>query len=151
MSRADVGPALFWIAIAVWMAYAAFDLGLGSVQDPGSGFVLFWVAVSMLALSVAVLAAALRARAGEAGALWSDTRWGKIASVVLALIVYAVALPRLGFILTTTLVLFFLFKVIEPQRWWVAIVGAVASAIIGYVVFKVWLGAQLPSGWLEIG
>jgi hypothetical protein len=33
----------------------------------------------------------------------------------------------------------------------VAILGAVSSALLAYLVFKVWLGAQLPAGFLELG
>ncbi|MBI2316136.1 MAG: tripartite tricarboxylate transporter TctB family protein, partial [Betaproteobacteria bacterium] len=50
----------------------------------------------------------------------------------------------LGFVAATTLLLVFLFKVVEPQPWWIAVGGAVASTLVAWVVFHVWLGAQLP-------
>jgi putative tricarboxylic transport membrane protein len=149
--RGDVGSAVFWMAVGVGVAYAGYDLGLGSVQDPGSGFILFWVGLGMLALAVAVLVAALAAApAGAEAAPGGGRRW-KVALVLLALVVYAYALPHLGFVLTTTMVLIFLFKIVEPQRWSIAIGGALASAVIAYVLFKVWLGAQLPPGPFGVG
>jgi Tripartite tricarboxylate transporter TctB family len=105
----------------------------------------------MLALAVAVLVAALAAApAGAEAAPGGGRRW-KVALVLLALVVYAYALPHLGFVLTTTMVLIFLFKIVEPQRWSIAIGGALASAVIAYVLFKVWLGAQLPPGPFGVG
>ncbi len=71
--------------------------------------------------------------------------------VVAALVAYAWVLSWLGFIGTTVTLLVVLFKFVEPQRWSVALGGAVASALLAYAVFHLWLGAQLPRGVLELG
>ena len=151
MHRADAGSAVFWMAVGAGVAYAGYDLGLGSVQDPGAGFILFWVGLGILALAVAVLAAAATSAPAAAEAAAPGGRRSKVALVLLALVVYAYALPHLGFVVTTTMVLIFLFKIVEPQRWPVAIGGALASAVMAYVLFKVWLGAQLPAGPFGLG
>jgi putative tricarboxylic transport membrane protein len=150
MRGAEATAALVWLGVGVAVGRAGWDLGLGAINDPGPGFLLFWVGFVMAGLALAVLSMALRAPA-EAPALWAGTRWTRVLLVLAALVAYAWALPRLGFLVTTTLVLIYLFKVVEPQRWWVAVAGALASAAVGYVVFKVWLGAQLPAGLWEIG
>lgn len=153
MNRTDIASGLFWLLIGLGVAYAGWDLELGVLSDPGSGFILFWVGLIMAALSLAVIVngAWARGAAGTAGAAWRDVRWPKVGWVLVALAAYGWVLPRLGFILTTTLVMVFLFKVVEPQRWWIAIGGAVASALIAYLVFRVWLGAQLPDGLFGLG
>jgi putative tricarboxylic transport membrane protein len=151
MRRADIASSLFWMVMGGFVAWSGWDLELGAANDPGSGFLLFWVGMIMLGLAGAVLLEALRAPAGPVRALWAGARWSKVVLVLAALAAYGWALPRLGFILTTSLVLVFLFKVVEPQRWSVAIGGALASALIAHLVFKVWLGAQLPVGLLGLG
>src|SRR3990172_12652274 len=93
-------------------------------------------------LSRAIGAGPLRRAPGAAVALWAGSRWRKIILVVAALVGYAYALERLGFFLTTVLVLIFLFKAIEPQRWTVAVAGAVLTALAAYRLFHLWLGAQ---------
>ena len=45
-------------------------------------------------------------------------------------------------------VLIFGVKAIEPQRWSWAVLGAVLSTLTAYGVFQVWLGSQLPRGFL---
>jgi putative tricarboxylic transport membrane protein len=149
---ADVLSALVWLALGAGVAWAGWDLDLGSLRDPGSGFLLFWVGVVMMGLALCVLGGALRARAGPGlAALWTGTRWPKVVGVLVALVAYGYALPRLGFLAATTLVMVFLFKAVEPQRWSVAIGGAVASALVAWVVFRLWLGTQLPAGLFELG
>lgn len=150
MRRRDVGSGVFWLLIGSGVAYAGWDLELGSVHDPGSGFLLFWVGLIMAGLSAGVVGLGVVSRVPEP-AVWAGVRWTRVAVVLVVLAVYAWLLSRLGFMATTAVVMLFLFKAVEPQRWSIAIAGAVASAVIAYLVFKVWLGAQLPAGVLGIG
>jgi putative tricarboxylic transport membrane protein len=150
VDRGDVLSALVWLLLGAGVARAGLDLGLGVLHDPGPGFMLFWVGLVMAALAVAVGVRGLRAGAPP-GARWAGVRWTKLVGVTAALAAYGWLLPQLGFLLTTALLLIYLFKAIEPQRWSVAVAGAVASALVAYLVFKVWLGAQLPAGPLGIG
>ena len=150
MRGADAAAALVWLALGTLVTWAGWDLGLGVLHEPGSGFVLFGVGLVMAGLALVVLTTALRGPVGDQPP-WVGPRWSKVLLVIAALLGYAWALPYVGFVLTTTLFLVYLFKLVEPQRWWVALAGAVASAVVGYVVFKVWLGAQLPAGRWGIG
>ncbi|OLE38406.1 MAG: hypothetical protein AUG00_05555 [Candidatus Rokubacteria bacterium 13_1_20CM_2_70_7] len=59
---------------------------------------------------------------------------------------YAFALEPLGFLATTFLFLAVLFGAAQPQRWVVSVALSVTTAVLTYVVFKIWLAVQLPSG-----
>jgi len=63
-----------------------------------------------------------------------------------ALFVYAFALERVGFVVATFALLLFFFKVLERQRWVMALAGSLVTAFVTYLVFKVWLQVQLPAG-----
>jgi putative tricarboxylic transport membrane protein len=151
MRRADIASSLFWMALGAFVVWSGWDLELGTLTDPGSGFLLFWVGLIIIGLAAVVLINALREAAGAPQALLAGARWRRVVLVLVALTAYGWVLPQLGFILTTTAVLIFLFKAVEPQRWSIAIGGAIASALIAYLIFKVWLGAQLPAGFLDLG
>lgn len=153
MNRKDIFSSLFWALLGAGICYGGWDLELGSLHDPGSGFMFFWVGIIIIGLSLSILVRALRekGRAGEMKALWSGVQWKKIVAVLLALYLYAYGFNLLGFLLSTILLLIFLFKAVEPQRWSTAVWGAILSAVAAYAVFRVWLGTQLPRGILGIG
>jgi putative tricarboxylic transport membrane protein len=149
----DIISSLFWMVIGAAVCYGGYDLELGTLRDPGSGFMFFWVGIIMMGLSLSLFLRAIgeKTKAGEMKLVWSEVQWKKIVWVIIALFLYAYAFTALGFILCTTLLLIFLFKAIEPQRWSVAVLGAVLSTLTAYLVFQVWLGSQLPKGLLNIG
>ena len=152
MRTADVLAALFWLAIALGIVASGWELRLGTLNEPGSGFMIFWVGLAMTALCLAALLAGVRQPAGEGmGALWAGTRWPLVPYVVVLLGLYAWLLPTLGFLTVTALMLLVLFKTIEPQSWTVSIGGAVVSTAIAWLVFGRWLGTQLPPGTLWAG
>lgn len=152
MKSRDTISSLFWMAVGVGICYGGVDLELGSLRDPGSGFMFFWVGVVMIGLSLSILIRATKkmAVAGELKILWTEIRWKKIVSVLAVLFLYAYAFSFLGFILSTILLLIFLFKSVEPQRWLWAILGAIISTLAAYGIFRLWLGSQLPKGLLGI-
>jgi putative tricarboxylic transport membrane protein len=151
--KKDYLSSLFWLIIGVGVCYGGFDLKLGSFHDPGSGFIFFWVGIFMVALSLIIFFQTIRRgpKLGEMRSLWSEVRWKKILSVLLALFLYGYLFTYLGFILSTVLLLIFLFKIVEPQKWSIAIGGAILSALVCYCVFQLWLGSSLPKGLLDIG
>jgi hypothetical protein len=104
----------------------------------------------MIGLSLSVLLGALRMKPDPKGirSHWGEIRWKKILSVLAALVLYAYAFTFLGFILCTVPLLIFLFKAVEPQKWTWALWGAILSTLTAYGVFQLWLGSQLPRGFL---
>ncbi len=149
MRTGDVIAAAFWLAIGLGIAYSGRDLGLGRLNEPGSGFMIFWVGVVMSALSAAALIGALRRPAGDGlASLWSGLRWHYVPYVVVLLLAYAWLLPALGFLAVTVLLLVILFRTVDPRGWVASIAGAVITTGVAYLVFGRWLGTQLPAGTL---
>lgn len=150
MRIGEVMAALFWLAIALGVAWSGADLGLGSLRDPGSGFMIFWIGAVMTGLAVAALVVAARQPAGATlASLWHGTRWWLVPYVVVLLALYAWIMPQLGFLATTTLFLFVLFMTIDRQGWLAPPLGAVLITAAAYIVFNRWLGTQLPAGDVE--
>jgi putative tricarboxylic transport membrane protein len=136
-----------WLAIALGTVSAGRDLGLGSLNDPGAGFMMFWVGVAMAGLSLAVLIGGMRGGSSEAWA-WTGVSWWKVPYVAAILVAYAVVLPTVGFPLATLALLFVLFKTVDPLSWTGAAFGAAASTALSWLVFARWLGTHLPAGVL---
>lgn len=152
MKNRDIISSLFWMVIGIGISYGGYDLDIGTLHDPGSGFMFFWVGIFMIGLSLILFINAIREKGtkGELKALWAEIRSMKIVSVMTALFIYAYILTPIGFILTTILLLVFLFKAVEPQKWSWAIAGAIVCTLAAYGLFKIWLGCQLPQGLLGV-
>ena len=150
MRTGEILAAVFWLAIALGVAWSGADLGLGSLRDPGAGLMIFWVGAAMAALSAAALVAAARQPAGAAlASLWHGTRWWLVPYVVVLLALYAWIMPTLGFLATTTLFLFVLFMTIDRHGWLAPPLGAALITAAAYIVFHRLLGTQLPAGEIE--
>jgi putative tricarboxylic transport membrane protein len=76
--------------------------------------------------------------------------WKNAMVILISLLAYALLLVPLGFFITTTLFIAFLLRAIVPQRWSVVIACSILTAVISYLIFEIWLKAQLPKGPLGI-
>jgi putative tricarboxylic transport membrane protein len=72
--------------------------------------------------------------------------WAKIALVLLSLLSYAFFLERLGFVLTTFVLLSFLLGWSERTNWARSLEVASATALVSYAIFELWLKIRLPKG-----
>lgn len=153
VKKRDIISSLFWMAIGIGVCSGGYNLDLGTLNDPGSGFMFFWVGIIMIGLSLIILIRAVKKTAvtGELKILWTGIRWKKVVSILFVLLLYAYIFVPVGFILSTILLLIFLFKAAEPQRWTWAILGAIISTFSAYGLFHLWLRSPLPKGFLGIG
>lgn len=139
--------ALFWVALGILVCYGASQLGLGSVTEPGSGFIFFWSGLILVILSLIALAESLRSSeeiAQETGGM----NWAKIGLVLFSLVLYAFFFERLGFVATTFVLLMFLLRWIERITWARSLGVASAAALGSFSIFELWLNIRLPKGIL---
>lgn len=70
---------------------------------------------------------------------------------LLLLMMYPLLLEPLGFIIATLLLLFFLFKILEPRKWFIPILISFITVILSYFIFYVWLRINFPKGVFNLG
>jgi putative tricarboxylic transport membrane protein len=140
---ADRVSTLVLVIFALVAVNEARKLRFGSVSAPGPGFVPLCLAVTLALVALLLLVRALRAPAGPALPADPGERWKSVASLA-ALVVYTFALEPLGFVLATAALLFFFFRVLDHQRWWVALASAVAISVLSYLIFARGLHVRLP-------
>ena len=144
-SIAASASAIFWIAVGILVCYGATRLGLGSVTEPGAGFIFFWSGLILVLLSLMVLAESVRSSEDTVQEM-GKMNWPKIALVLLSLLFYAFFLERLGFALTTFVLLSFLLGWIERINWTRSVGVASAAALACFAIFELWLKIRLPKG-----
>jgi len=132
------GVLLGW---ALFMAWSAHDLRIGTPGHPGPGFFPFFIALALALVSLAVLAGELRDRAAPALS-WHR---GHVAAATLALLVFAPVMGLLGFVPTAALFLVALLRAMGT-RWIASVLLAAAVAGATHLVFALWLQIQFPRG-----
>jgi hypothetical protein len=148
MDRKHVISGLFWLAISIFVAIMAIiDMGLGTFSQPGPGFIFFWSSVGLGALSVILIIKSIfgRREATPSMDLWKGLNWGNAVLAIIALFLYALILMKLGFMLSTFLLMIVLFGIgRSPYR--VVIVCALLTTILSFVIFRYFLEVHFPRG-----
>jgi uncharacterized membrane protein (UPF0136 family) len=98
----------------------------------------------LLVLALILLTQALTSRPSTV--VEERGRIGKVAALLIALGAYTFLLNPLGYPSCTFLLVLFMLRVTDPQRWPVALSIAAITALGSYVVFANWLSVPLPRG-----
>jgi len=141
---------IFWLIIGVYTVISAYRLGIGIFRRPGPGFIFFLASLLLIILSIIDLFIGKpKANRGEEfEPIWLGVRWQKVILVLSGLIAYAYLFDKLGFLLSTFLLMIFLFKAVEPTKWWTSILSSLITILISYCIFNLWLKVPFPTGFL---
>jgi putative tricarboxylic transport membrane protein len=151
INNAELWGGAIWFAISLFVIEQGRRLGLGSINEPGMGSMMFWIGLLMAGLSLVIAAQAVLNTGPSVRALWAETRWSRTLIVVTAFVVYAFAFSRLGFLLSTIPLMLVLLRAVDPVRWPLALPIGVGAPVLIWWVLKSLLQIQLPNGWFEIG
>jgi hypothetical protein len=126
-------------------------LGFKVDQEMGPGFFPL-VAGGILALLSLVLFVQSLMDYGTQGhkePFWvTPSGWKRVFLTLFVTAAYPVIINPFGFILSTLFLLFFFFKVIARLKWWAVGVGGIVTTMCAYLIFEIWLKANLPRGLL---
>jgi len=154
MARNDQISSAVLIMLGLSISYLSIEIGLGNIRHPGPGSFPFCSGILLSSISLAIFIVAtmrkILSKKGKEEPPRSAIRWRNVLSILLALAIYAWIFEKLGFSISSFLLMFFLFKGIEPQKLWVALVASLLTVFISYSLFSLWLGIQFPTGILGI-
>jgi putative tricarboxylic transport membrane protein len=150
MGRSDRISGVFWLCFAILATIESRRLGMGTLHQPGPGFLFFWVniALGIMALVVLIRAWAGKKIEGPRHAIFGGQNISKIIYVMLSLFIYILLMETVGFILVTLLLFIFLLGIIEKKRWYYTAIVSIAVTVAAYLIFETWLQSQLPKGLL---
>ena len=151
--NAELWGGLVWLAGGLFVVWSGYDLELGTLSEPGTGFMIFWLGLLLSAFAAVIVGKAVLAGGPTLASLWAGTRWRKILIVIAALALYAVLFERLGFLACTLPLLILLMRAIDPVDWKIAIPVALVGSFGIWAVMEKWLKIQLPAGtlWDQLG
>jgi len=137
-----------WLVLGLAVCIEAWRLTVGDFTRPGPGFLPFWAGALLALLSLISLIQTMAEKPDEEPSVWAGVNIAKLGLVMLALLLYVVLLDTLGFLVCTFLLLLFLFRVVEPYRWYIVLLASALSLASVYILFVRLLEVRLPSGVL---
>ena len=148
MRNTDQSSSLFWLVVAIGIVLLSLKYGVGTLHEPGPGFITFSAGAILMVLSLALFVSNFRDQAERSNlrSLWAGLETGKVLYVLLLLVGYVFILKPVGFLISTFLLLFLLFRVKESYRLKMVLVMSFLVTAGSYLVFEIWLKAQLPKG-----
>jgi len=147
--KAERVGAIFWLGVGLISIYGSAQLGIGTMRGPGSGFLslLAGCFISLMALIV-LLQSLLRRQGNEAqlSSIWEGVKWRRPLAIGLILVAYILVLEKIGFLITSLVTLFVMFKGVEKISWAKAILISVSISAGSFLLFNNLLKATLPRG-----
>jgi len=137
---------LFWLAVGVFFAVGGILLKLGTLRNPGPGFLPLMMASLLVAFSLFVFVRGLV----EPGKVLRGVQWRSQAVLVVSVLLYGLLLGFAGFLLSTFVLMFVVFGLFFEgmRRWPKVLFYAAATAVIGWLVLSVALKVPFPRGTL---
>lgn len=141
---------LLWFSLAVLVGHKSIGIELGTPTSPGPGFMPF-----ILALFLALLALIIfftRSPASDLKGEMTSTlgvRLGLRALAIVSLIIgYVLFFKVLGYLISSFILMIFLFRFAGNRRWISVLSSSLLAAFLSYLLFSVILKLDLPKGVL---
>ena len=144
MARRDRWSAVGLALLATAYLAAARAYPLDTLAVPGPGVMPLAAGVALLALAVWQFAAARRAAPDDDRETRSASPGWSPLALAAVLVLYAAALPRLGFLVTSFALVFAAARLMGLDGWWRPAALALGATALGRVIFVTWLGVPLP-------
>jgi len=141
--RSDQVSGLFLLLLALFVAWANRDYPLGTLSEPGPGYLPLG-----LAIFIGVTGLIIAAAGGKSG-LFSALRWPELSRTIVILAgcgFAAFALEPLGYRLTILALLVFFIGVVERKSLWMVASVSLGFSLFSYLIFATWLRVPLPVG-----
>jgi putative tricarboxylic transport membrane protein len=151
LNNSELWGGLIGLALGIFVIRSGIKFKIGSINDPGSGYVLFYTGILMCLFALTIIVSAVTEGGPSFGSRWAGARWTKPLAIIACLTAFSFALEPLGFLLSAIPLMLLLLRAIDPVRWRLAIPLAVLAPLGVWWVLKHALLIQLPSGIFEIG
>lgn len=151
MKQSNIAISLILIGLAGFILLQSRNLAFGTLRAPQTAFFPTTLATLLLIFSAILLGQTLLGKETRRGPDKIVAEgWVRIGGALATMVGFALALERLGFLLTTFLLMVLLLRAIESQRWPKVVAIALMTALISYAIFGWLLGIPLPAGVLGI-
>ncbi len=152
MRYSDLISGVVWLALGVLLTLWSIRYNVGSVINPGPGFLPLLLGILLILLSLILLKQVRKSRSIKKARspLTLPIGWKKLSCTVLILLAATFTFETIGYLLTVFFLMILLMLVAELGGWKKIFLIAILTALGVYVVFVLWLEQPLPVGFLRI-
>ena len=150
MRNTDGSSGLFWLVVGIGITINSLKYGFGTLHEPGPGFITFFAGAILIILSLSLFFFSFKDQKARTRlqTLWAGLDPSKVLYVILLLVAYTFLLKPIGFLISTFFLLFLLFRVKGNYRLKSIFLMSLLVTVGSYIIFEIWLKAQLPKGVL---
>jgi putative tricarboxylic transport membrane protein len=149
--------AVVLFGFSVFYLISSFWYKMGTIRKPGPGLVPMTVGAILFVLTTIYLIRLFVAKPTErkekAVSLEEEKSARRISTRIYGMlgctVVYPFILELMKFVISTSVVAFFMLFIMKPQRPLFSLCLALAMAVGSFLIFSRFLGVALPSGFLE--
>jgi hypothetical protein len=142
-SQQDFWSGLMFIGVGVGFAIGATNYSMGTSARPGAGYFPLILSVILAILGLVVLFKSLTIETSD-GQPIGALAWRPLLVIVASIIVFGLALPRLGMYLTIPLLMFMVGWADYDFRWKDWVIMSVILTFGSWVVFIYGLNLTIP-------
>jgi putative tricarboxylic transport membrane protein len=136
--------ALFGLIVII----GSLRVGIGwGAEGPKSGFLPFYIGVTIILASAVNLVQAAAQRDGQLFAEWTQLR--QVMAVVVPTTVYVFAVPHTGIYLASIVLIALFMTWLGRYRWPLTSLIALGVPIVLFFLFEKWFLVPLPKGPIE--
>ena len=140
----ELKSGFFFFSLSLLVLWESLRVELGTLMEPGSGFLPFCVGLVLCALSLALI------HRGWGIREFQKPHSRRVILALASLFVYSLLLEPLGFVVATFFLVGVLFHLGQPRRWWLLIGMSAVVTFLAYLVFGILLHVYFPRGFLGI-
>ncbi|MGQ3054858.1 MAG: tripartite tricarboxylate transporter TctB family protein [Roseateles sp.] len=142
-SQRDFWSGLMFLVVGVGFAWGATEYSFGTSARPGPGYFPFGLGILLAVFGGAVLFTALTVEA-EGGDPVGDIAWRPLLVIIGSIIVFGLALPRLGLAVTLPLLITLASLAGNEFRWRDVLISCVVLTFGSWALFIVGLKLTIP-------
>jgi len=135
-----------FLLVGAWICLEAIQVPVGTVRMPGAGFFPLVLGLTLVVLSLALLAMNLLSPAAGPTRVWPERP--EVLYLLGSMVAAVWLFERAGFLLTMALFLGVAVRVLGTMSWVTVVVAAMVGSVTSYMVFSRALLIALPAGIL---
>ena len=141
-NQRDFGAGIMYMVIGLFFAIVATRYPMGTAAKMGPGYFPFYLGLLMVLLGLLVLVRSMGAKASIEAI--PKFNWKIIAQITGAVVLYALLLPRMGFLVAVVVLVLVSANASKDFTWKGSLLNAAFLVIFTYSVFVVGLNLQFP-------